>query len=204
MLVDFCHYVRFTMAEPAEEAPQPSEASVALSISQSILAVLTFDLPDPEEELFVQHNNDLTTFTCFQRLAIELRLQIWRETFPNARHLPLYETNYDHFDTFRPEFGKANIAKMKIIQNNLLISLSVNKETRAEALISFAVVPVRAYDQVGKSHHNGFAHVRMPFCIQLKIDSLGFYYNIDSDAFYNKWLDHVRIQARIFCKMLRR
>jgi hypothetical protein len=40
------------------------------------LDLFTSELPDPEEELFVQHSFDLDTFTPFQRLATELRLKI--------------------------------------------------------------------------------------------------------------------------------
>ncbi|KAL5328730.1 hypothetical protein ACEPPN_002233 [Leptodophora sp. 'Broadleaf-Isolate-01'] len=51
---------------------------------QNALADMTLHLPDPNEELFIQldHNKTLRTFTVFNKLPLELRLSVWRKTFP--------------------------------------------------------------------------------------------------------------------------
>jgi hypothetical protein len=48
------------------------------------LSALVFKLPDPDEELFFQNPH---TFWLFSKLPLEIRLNIWRQTFPRRTHM---------------------------------------------------------------------------------------------------------------------
>jgi hypothetical protein len=64
------------------------------------LSLLTFEMADPEQDLSVQQPGyGATTFACFPKLALELRLMIWRAAFPRGRTVKIgaqlnYETYY--------------------------------------------------------------------------------------------------------------
>jgi hypothetical protein len=47
-------------------------------------SALLFELPDPDEQLFCQSPH---TFWLFSKLPLEIRLNIWRQTFPRRTHM---------------------------------------------------------------------------------------------------------------------
>ncbi|KAF4636590.1 hypothetical protein G7Y89_g1483 [Cudoniella acicularis] len=49
------------------------------------LSLFLHALPDPDEELSVQTHFSLSEFTLFAKLPLEVRLMIWRATFPKGR-----------------------------------------------------------------------------------------------------------------------
>jgi hypothetical protein len=54
------------------------------------LSLLTFELADPGQDLSVQQPGyGATTFTCFPKLALELRQMTWRAAFPRGRKVKI-------------------------------------------------------------------------------------------------------------------
>jgi hypothetical protein len=51
---------------------------------QAVLYTFTFELPDPNQELFFQC---LSTFPLFPKFPLEIRRLIWKETFHQTKHL---------------------------------------------------------------------------------------------------------------------
>jgi hypothetical protein len=74
-------------SSPPTEVAEINEDAEAISEK---LSLLTFELPDPEQDLTVQYPGvAATTFTCFSELALEIRLIIWRAAFPKGRKVVL-------------------------------------------------------------------------------------------------------------------
>ena len=51
---------------------------------QAVLYTFTFELPDPNQELFFQCPS---TFPLFPKFPLEIRRLIWKETFHQTKHL---------------------------------------------------------------------------------------------------------------------
>jgi hypothetical protein len=71
----------------------PTEQTMILDTPDDIaekLSLLALEMADPEQDLSIQQPGcGATTFTCFPKLALELRLMIWRATFPRGRKVKL-------------------------------------------------------------------------------------------------------------------
>jgi hypothetical protein len=48
------------------------------------------EFPDPDQVLAIQRGKNTETFTCFPDLPIEIRLKIWRYSFPAPRAINLH------------------------------------------------------------------------------------------------------------------
>jgi hypothetical protein len=100
----------------------PMEQTKMLEISDDIaqkLSLLTFEMADPVQDLSVQQPGyGPTTFTCFPKLALELRLIIWRAAFPRGRKVKT-EAQCVFYDYYGPP---------------LPLTLMINRESREETL----------------------------------------------------------------------
>jgi hypothetical protein len=90
-----------------------------------IQSVLAFELPDPDQDLFVQHpGRGATQFPRFSELPTEIRLMIWRAAFRGPKLIPLIAQWYTRSLTYRPPHP---------------ITLHVSRESRAETLKHYMV-----------------------------------------------------------------
>lgn len=108
-----------------------------MSLEEMECMALFAELPDLDEMLFLHHHHDLTTFTCFPSLPIEIRLGIFRLTFPEGR------TIYLRTRRLRQTLGEF----YRMIQTGsdypsitAPIGLFINHESRVETLRSYMVV----------------------------------------------------------------
>jgi hypothetical protein len=68
-----------------------------------IQSILAFELPDPDQDLFVQHpGRGATQFPRFSELSTEIRLMIWRAAFRGPKLIPLIAQWYARSPTYRP------------------------------------------------------------------------------------------------------
>ncbi|KAI9049635.1 hypothetical protein LZ554_006660 [Drepanopeziza brunnea f. sp. 'monogermtubi'] len=113
-----------------QQVTVPAPESSIDSISEA-LQLLKLELPDFEEELVTQVRGlPLDTFTCFPKLAIELRYMIWKLTFPGRRCISLSHIN--HY--------------MKVpIGPKLPTSLYINRESRSYTLATFHLLWLKTY-----------------------------------------------------------
>jgi hypothetical protein len=98
------------------------------------LGLLSLELPDPNQHLYPQ--GDLPPqFACFPKLPIELRLVIWRFTFPASRKVNINAGQQNVFCS-RDRFSK----KMRLHTNQPLpMSLFICQESRIETLKHYCV-----------------------------------------------------------------
>jgi hypothetical protein len=111
-----------------------SHDPIASFDTRSTFALLSFELPDPDGEVFIQLGNGLSEFTIFQELSLELRLKIWRSAFPRSRkrfldYIP--GQHYEFLDNYDFETEKA-VTQQKF--DPLPSTLFINRESRAETL----------------------------------------------------------------------
>ncbi|KAJ5046765.1 uncharacterized protein L3040_003993 [Drepanopeziza brunnea f. sp. 'multigermtubi'] len=87
------------------------------------LQFLVGNLPDPGQELFIQldRSKSLQELETFPKLPVELRLMIWRLSFPPSRLVRLH-----------PTFNSS--------QDPLPVALRVNQESRREGLRHYYMV----------------------------------------------------------------
>jgi hypothetical protein len=102
--------------------------------ARECILLFTFELPDPEIQLYIQLGKDLDTFTLFPRLPLELRLKIWRRAFPKPRLVHIgpscsvcYCWSHDYL-------------KAKVQHIPLLVTLRINSESRTETLKFYTVI----------------------------------------------------------------
>jgi len=144
--------------------------------------MLICELPDPHQELYLQYSNNLNTFTLFPKLVFELRLKIWRATFPAPRHIQICQENPSHLGlsflnsaTYIRSpllITTIDFGEIKPLKNYLPIALSVNKESREEALRHYILIP-RPPSKHQKSSRGPV--VRMPLCFGLKVDTASYF-----------------------------
>lgn len=83
-----------------------------------------------------------STFTVFPNLPLELRRQIWVESFPKPRSIKLLKDEALLDPNGNPErFEVVRSLANKCAQDNFPATLSVNKESRTETLLHYLVVP---------------------------------------------------------------
>jgi len=124
------------------------------------LALLQDEFPDPEQELYFQRL-PTTTFHLFPKLPTELRIKIWRHTFPRTRCITIFDGGYR-----RGPFGSGP-------ENNPCqhaayvrfpvppIAYCINRESRYEALKRYQYLNPQAsrvtpeFDWVGIAGSSG-------------------------------------------------
>jgi hypothetical protein len=89
------------------------------------LSVFLFELPDPNEELYYQYPH---TFRLFPKLPLEIRVNIWRQTFPRRTHM-IFNGPYKPFPCFRVRYTPPPP-----------VSSRVNFESRQETLRHYKVL----------------------------------------------------------------
>jgi 2EXR family len=85
----------------------------------------TFELPDPEQQLFFQYPN---TFHCSPKFPLEIRLMIWRMTFQPCR--------------LRWVWG--NPFKYHVRNIPVPVATRVNRESRCEGLKCYTILNLRS------------------------------------------------------------
>jgi hypothetical protein len=131
-------------------------------------SLLTFEMADPEQDLSVQQPGyGATTFTCFPKLPLELRLMIWRAVFPRGRMVEI-EAQLNSFDYDGPP-----------VPSTLMINQESRKETLRHYLLYYQddellqKVPTEASSlRSTRNVHNG----PRPICYSPGRDLLFLYY----------------------------
>ena len=110
-----------------------SHEPIASFDTKSTFALLSFELPNPDQELFIQLGNSLSEFTLFQKLPLEVRLKVWRSAFPRSRKCFL-----DYIPDHSEYTGEYNLETDKAFLQQefdpLPSTLFINRESRAETL----------------------------------------------------------------------
>jgi len=162
------------------------------------LELFALVLPDPDEELFVQHSFDLDSFTLFPKLATELRLKIWRLVFQRSpRHINIEE----QIDVTRGFVAN----NYMLICEAVPITLSVNRESREETLRHFGVVTIR-HAGLRRPHLQNQCCLRLPLCIMFGLDSVELEPAANSlHAVPRKqWLDHIEASSPMLLRKIER
>jgi hypothetical protein len=130
------------------------------------LSALLFELPDPDEELFCQSPH---TFWLFSKLPLEIRLNIWRQTFPRRTHI-MFTGPYRCL-TLRHTPAPP-------------VSSQVNFESRQETLLHYKVpqlstwcacspVDPRSSTFTQRGTVSGFVNVFSTFAVEYKLKWIG-------------------------------
>jgi hypothetical protein len=107
---------------------------VSEQTAREYLHLFTFELPDPEIQLYIQLGKDLDSFTLFQKLPLELRLKIWRSTFPKPRFVSLGRS------CIGPSCKVCHHEVQRDQHTPLPVTLGINSESRIETLKCYTVV----------------------------------------------------------------
>ncbi|CZR55837.1 uncharacterized protein PAC_05725 [Phialocephala subalpina] len=75
---------------------------VLLEDSTAVFSVFENELPDRDQVLYIQLGKDLDIFERFSKLPIEIRLRIWRFTFPNDRHMCMDTESSISHSSYKP------------------------------------------------------------------------------------------------------
>jgi hypothetical protein len=94
------------------------------STMDSNLLIFQHELPDSDQELYIQHTS---TFTPFSELPLEIRQKIWRDTFPKVTHCLFFRNARSH---------KRDLTFPK----KSPIASRVNQESRMETLRNYRVL----------------------------------------------------------------
>tara|TARA_R110002060_G_scaffold23182_1_gene31416 strand:- start:48 stop:449 length:402 start_codon:yes stop_codon:yes gene_type:complete len=98
-------------------------------------------LPDFNEELFIQLGDPLDTFACFPDLPAELRINIWRLSFPRDREVSIgLELIHHHAGVSMHPLAKAAEKQRNNAKAQLPATLFVNRESRSETLPNYMIV----------------------------------------------------------------
>ena len=81
--------VDFTSSLHHTEQSEAENSTIYDDTSSSSMYIFN-ELLDPGQALAVQRGDDTETFTCFPDLPIEIRLKIWRHSFPAPRAINLH------------------------------------------------------------------------------------------------------------------
>lgn len=163
----------------------------SISNTQALL-----ELPDPSSDLFPQVllHRSLKHFTLFPHLPQEIRLKIWRFTFRNPRRIdlsyPIPSLSLFWYRGGRP-YGAL-----------LPITLSINHESRYEAIRNFAVIihnPFLGvlYGPTWKEHPRPLVFRRNSDTIQFSWDCV--FLNRRQMVTQDSWIGFVRNEAGPHC-----
>jgi hypothetical protein len=120
-------------------------------------------LPDPNQDLFIEQWRNTQSFCDFPRLPIELRLIIWRFTYPV--YLDGHYVNIDPIDEIGEWNAHAHDPRRRK-EDPLPVSLYVNHESRTEALRHFCIFH--------QSPPPGHGRPLKPLCFYPAEDTLSF------------------------------
>ncbi|KAE9370195.1 hypothetical protein N431DRAFT_411342 [Stipitochalara longipes BDJ] len=116
----------------------------------------------------VPSNNDepITKSTCFRKLPVEIRLVIWRFTFPPPRSFNLNFTHGYQNSIWSIDPVMARKEYDMTLSATLPVTLSINKESRVETLKQFIVRPLEKLHAGGLSNR----HRGLPLCLDTSRD----------------------------------
>jgi hypothetical protein len=137
---------QITAPSPSDDTNIPNDLKMATRSVQSDQA----DTPPVKT---------LNTFPLFPNLPTELRLQIWRLSFPRGR-----QVNFAAFRTNISPRHSEVIRKQDLLSSPLPITLFVNKESRKETMKHYLVVSRRGYTG------NLRTEDEQPFCYNPNLD----------------------------------
>lgn len=125
------------------------------------LELLTCEFVDPDEELYLQERS-FKYMPGFARLPLELRVMIWKATFPAGRLLPANLESY--FVLWRPPVREPR---------SLPVALHINQESRLETKKHYLIllpdeVPDMALDYVPRDR--AAVSERQTLCVALARD----------------------------------
>lgn len=97
-------------------------------------------LPDPDATLF-QPTGGITRLICFPQLPPEIRLYLWRLTFPPPRYVELSGAYFKAVNELKPpSFSRREKRTLNLLKENFPPSLSINQESRTETLYHYQIV----------------------------------------------------------------
>jgi len=164
------------------------EAKLALVLEHLI------ELPDPEEELFIQQSQNLETFYPFPRLPIELRNKIWQLALPGPRHVNIEIA----FCSDRPG-GTCSPFRHREEFVAPPIALSINRESRQETLRKYQVLyPYDFYTNLVLSRSYRVCNKKLaPIFIDPTVDTVYITHNSIQHVEYrfHFWLEHLASHA---------
>ncbi|KAH6674697.1 hypothetical protein B0J14DRAFT_20040 [Halenospora varia] len=112
-----------------------------MSASELDNAMLLLQLADPNQTLTEQNLHPLNGFTLFRKLPLEIRLYIFRLTFPSTRRMDLRDFRLDYEDGWNNCAGdpsKFNFGKPH--RYSIPVALHVSQESRTETLKHYRVL----------------------------------------------------------------
>ncbi|KAF8863003.1 hypothetical protein BDZ45DRAFT_738682 [Acephala macrosclerotiorum] len=170
---------------------RPAETTVVELVNVSFTALSTFEdeLPDPDQALYIQMGKPLDVFERFSNLPIEIRLRIWRLSFPEGRNMWL---DIGHnTERFFEDWYKHHL------QRPFPIALYINQESRSETLRHYVILyqsegsPLLEQTYGSRPYKKGG---KRPMCISFTRDTVW----IDPDPSWtrklpwcNAWIEYV-------------
>ena len=160
--------------------PPPLNILRSMAEDLEVLALLLHELPDPEQDLFLQHSNGPQEFTFFPKLPLEIRLSVWRSAFPAPRHVNL--------SPFLVKPSGRLFSQDSRRQTGLPITLRINHESRADTKRFFHFVPrhgkLKIHPRDGSLHFRpDVDSVYMMYCSMMHYD-----FQIRADKWISEFL----------------
>jgi len=159
----------------------------------------------------------LDKFTLFLNLPIEIRLLIWRKCFPRARHVNFHPTKV-HDDRCWVGAGKSSISsshqalhgftanvetfadpRVPNIWNNLPVTISVSKESRAETLNHYYLFFPSAFKSFPPLDIGDISRAD-PICVNPTIDTV--YLSADF-CLRDRWLEYLHQKSPFSFSLIR-
>lgn len=145
----------------------------------------------------------LKKFILFPKLPVEVRLMIWRLAFPPPRRIDISE-RYPYY-WWHSETPSDVVIPPSCLRNkndphnedNLPVTLSVNRESRQETLKHYDVVPIRNPRPSPHRCPPGSGKLRVPLCVRNGVDgdTLAFFPRIMKKGEDEQWLNHIQTHA---------
>ncbi|CZR68831.1 uncharacterized protein PAC_18731 [Phialocephala subalpina] len=194
---------KHTLEDTSEESPlsllTPSTRASILADDLFNFSAMVYELPDPNQELSIQLFKPLDVFHPFPELPIEIRLRIWRLTFPKHRNM-----NLDPCYGLRTR-DMAKWLRPRTIRE-LPVTLCINQESREEALRHYTILYQGDLPGAKKSLRHRLPYLNVysrsrfricdrPFCIDPRKESLWIYGRATTDGCEllcrQRWLEYV-------------
>ncbi|CZT03546.1 uncharacterized protein RAG0_10265 [Rhynchosporium agropyri] len=136
-------------------------------------------LPDVFQLLFLQLGEDLKSFDCFKKLPMELRLMVWRLSFPRDRLVDMNEIVHVDMDHFRRGLPEPDCEISRGTERNCPFpaTLHINQESRKETLNHYCVV----------LRPEGYSQKLETLCYNPGLDTL--FFSLKETPELRKWIE---------------
>lgn len=160
------------------------------------LSLFLLELPDPNEDLYLQPSYTLNTFDVFPKLPIELRHKIWKYTFPGRRYVCMDIIFCGDSGTLGERCSRYDHLSET---EQLPIALSINRESRQETLRTYSLFYRSDFTSKYLWGRRGRVRAcrknKLPICIDPEVDvvcmsSTSFAHDSGVDKF-QAWLEHI-------------